>query len=331
MGTNWSFSGNGTANNNQLCESGSTGSSNNTNNVELLVNQNSMDLETSLALSGANMELNETQRSQSVPLSQLQRSSSNQSPSSSYNRQLIQPVSSAIVNDALFSENSNSQQSVSALKMGDGDVDLEEDVSACLPYLDVDVSALISPSFNSKFSGIQTTTTCSSSAGSSSGYSSAGSAGGIVSRSVPSTPLPHHQQQQQGCNNTSLNNTNGSCNAATGFFNISPAFNWGGNNVSYTGGQSYSSRTALDISKSMPTTPITTPCFRYSPVELHRDFLINGNTIDSLSSPSVAAFGVGNGTDAVLALSTDTLIDEGAPNSSDVEAIIGAADILDTL
>lgn len=330
MGANWSFSGNGNANNNQLCESGGSNSSNNNNNVELLANQNSMDLETSLALSGANMELNETQRSQSVPLSQLQRGSSNHSPSTSYNRQLMQPVSTSIVNDALFSENSNSQQSVSALKMGDGDVDLEDDVSACLPYLDVDVGALISPSFNSKFSGIQTTTTCSSSAGSSSGYSSAGSAGGIVSRSVPSTPLPHHQPQQQSCNNASLNNTNGSCNAS-GFFNISPAFNWGGNNVSYSGGQSYSSRTALDISKSMPTTPITTPCFRYSPVELHRDFLINGNTIDSLPSPAVAAFGVGNGTDAVLALSTDTLIDDGAPNSSDVEAIIGAADILDSL
>lgn len=319
MGANWSFNGN-TSSSNQFNESNNNNSINN-NNVELLVNQNSMDLETSLALSGANIELNETQRSQSVPLSHLQRSSSNHSPSTGYNRQLNQAVTTGLVNDALFSENSNSQQSVAALK--------DVDVSTSLLYDDVDVSALISPSFNSKFTGIQTTTTCSSSAGSSSGYSSAGSAGGIVSRSVPSTPLPHQQSQQQGCNN-SLNTTNGSCNAASGFFNISPAFNWAASNVAY-GGQSYSSRTALDISKSMPTTPITTPCFRYSPVELHRDFLINGNTIDSLPSPAVAVFGVGNSADVVLALSTDTLIDDGAPNSSDVEAMIGAADILDNL
>ncbi|XP_034485277.1 uncharacterized protein LOC117790103 [Drosophila innubila] len=321
MGANWSFNGN-IGSSNQFSESNSNNT--NANNVELLVNQNSMDLETSLALSGANMELNETQRSQSVPLSQLQRSS-NHSPSTGYNRQLSQAISTGLVNDALFSENSNSQQSVATLKLGGGDVD----VSTSLLYDDVDVSALISPSFNSKFSGIQTTTTCSSSAGSSSGYSSAGSAGGIVSRSVPSTPLPHQQSQQQGCNN-SQNTTNGSCNAASGFFNISPAFNWAASNMAYSG-QSYSSRTALDISKSMPTTPITTPCFRYSPVELHRDFLINGNTIDSLPSPAVAAFGVGNTPDAILTLSTDTLIDDGPPNSSDVEAMIGAADILDNL
>ncbi|KAH8388246.1 hypothetical protein KR093_001910, partial [Drosophila rubida] len=307
MGANWSFNGNS-----QFGESSSNNNSSNVNNnVELLVNQNSMDLETSLALTGANIELNETQRSQSVPLSQLQRSSSNHSPATnSYNRQLTQAVTTSIVNDALFSENSNSQQS----KLGGNDVD----VSTSLLYDDVDVSTLISPSFNSKFTGIQTTTTCSSSAGSSSGYSSAGSAaGGIVSRSVPSTPLPHQQSQQQGCNSNSLNTTNGSCNAASGFFNISPAFNWTSSAVGGYGGQSYNSRTALDISKSMPTTPITTPCFRYSPVELHRDFLINGNTIDSLPSPAVAAFG----TDAVLALSTDTLIDDAVPHSSDVEAM----------
>ncbi|KAH8310602.1 hypothetical protein KR044_002085, partial [Drosophila immigrans] len=314
MGANWSFNSNNqfgdatTTNNNN--NNSSSNMNNNNNNVELLVNQNSMDLETSLALSGVQMELNETQRSQSVPLSQLQRSSSNQSL-----RQLSQTLTtSSMVSDALFSENSNSQQS----KLGNNDVD----VSASLLYDDVDVSALISPSFNSKFTGIQTTTTCSSSAGSSSGYSSAGSAaGGIVSRSVPSTPLP--QQQQQGCNSNSLNTTNGggggssSCNAASGFFNISPAFNWASSAVGGYGGQSYSSRTALDISKSMPTTPITTPCFRYSPVELHRDFLINGNTIDSLPSPAVAAFGA----DAVLALSSDALIDDAAPHSSDVEAM----------
>ncbi|XP_060646391.1 uncharacterized protein LOC132784650 [Drosophila nasuta] len=318
MGANWSFNGN-----NQFGD-GSSGNNNNSssinNNVDLLVNQNSMDLETSLALSGANIELNETQRSQSVPLSQLQRSSSNQSPATSYNSQMSHVVVTSIVKDVLFSENSNSQQS----KLGGGDVD----VSASLLYDDVDVSALISPNFNSKFTGIQTTTTCSSSAGSSSGYSSAGSAaGGIVSRSVPSTPLPHQQSQQQGCNSNSLNTTNGSCNAASGFFNISPAFNWTSSAVGGYGGQSYSSRTAMDISKSMPTTPITTPCFRYSPVELHRDFLINGNTIDSLPSPAVAAFGA----DAVLALSTDTLIDDAPPHSSDVEAMIGAVDMLDNL
>jgi len=74
MGANWSFNGN-IGSSNQFHESNSNNTNANNNNAELLVNQNSMDLETSLALSGANMELNETQRSQSVPLSQLQRSS----------------------------------------------------------------------------------------------------------------------------------------------------------------------------------------------------------------------------------------------------------------
>ncbi|XP_055923785.1 uncharacterized protein LOC129954119 [Eupeodes corollae] len=98
--------------------------------------------------------------------------------------------------------------------------------------------------------------------------------GGIVSRSVPSTPVPlnnvldpflsgrkHHQQPD-----------------------------------SFPSAQSKYSTKMYDISKSMPTTPITsntaTPSFRYSP-EFNRDFLINGNTVESTTAysraPSVVA------------------------------------------
>jgi len=77
----------------------------------------------------------------------------------------------------------------------------------------------------------------------------------------------------------------------------------------------------------MPTTPIATQRFRYSPAEVHRDYLINGNTIDSLPS---SAFAAGGATDPTLALSADTLIDDSAPSSADVvEAMIGVTGILD--
>ncbi|XP_017046659.1 uncharacterized protein LOC108091804 [Drosophila ficusphila] len=278
-----------------------------------LVNQNSMDLETSLALTeGSELDTSEMQRSQSVPLSQLQRRSSQQSPNSHF-----------------YSENSNSQQSAPLKDTG-------------LLYEEVDVSALISPNFNSKFSSMtqQTATTCSSSAGSSSGYSSGGSAG-IVSRSVPSTPLPHQQHSSL----TSLNGGGGATisgggvmgignagSCGNGFFNISDTLSWerGTSNGSQLGydAHSYGARNPLDISKSMPTTPIATQRFRYSPAEVHRDFLINGNTIDSLPS---SAFGAGVvSTDPALTLSTDTLIDDSAPSSADdVEAMIGVTGILD--
>ncbi|KAI8046127.1 hypothetical protein M5D96_002327 [Drosophila gunungcola] len=294
MGGNWSLSG-----------GNSSSFADTSHSADPLVNQNSMDLETSLALTGANeLDTSEMQRSQSVPLSQLQRRSSQQSPSLHF-----------------YSENSNSQQSAPLKDTG-------------LLYEEVDVGSLISPNFNSKFNSItqQTATTCSSSAGSSSGYSSGGSAG-IVSRSVPSTPLPHQHQNSL----TSLNGAGvatasggdvlgigngGSCGAGNGFFTISDSFNWegstgSGNQVAY-GSHSYGARNPLDISKSMPTTPIATQRFRYSPAEVHRDFLINGNTIDSLTS---SAFGAGGGaTDPALALSTDTLIDDSAPSSAGVEA-----------
>ncbi|KAH8346915.1 hypothetical protein KR059_002459, partial [Drosophila kikkawai] len=298
MGPSWSFSSGG-----NTCSFTESSQS-----ADPLVNQNSMDLETSLALTGANdLDSSEMQRSQSVPLSQLQRRCSQQSPSLNF-----------------YSENSNSQQSAPLKDTG-------------LLYEDVDVSSLISPSFNHKFNSMaqQTATTCSSSAGSSSGYSSGGSAG-IVSRSVPSTPLPH--QQQSGLTSMNGNGTpangagaggagagtgNGSgCGVENGFFNISPSFNWGkassgnGNHLSYAT-HSYGARNPLDISKSMPTTPIANQCFRYSPAEMPRDFLINGNTIDSL--PSSSAYGAGMvATDPGLALSSDTLIDDSAPSSADV-------------
>ncbi|KAH8271453.1 hypothetical protein KR018_011714, partial [Drosophila ironensis] len=285
IGGNWSFSGP------NACSFADSSHS-----ADPLVNQNSMDLETSLALTGNDLDSAELQRSQSVPLSQLQRRCS-QSP-----------------NLAFYSENSNSQQSASLKDTG-------------LLYDEVDVTALISPNFNSKFSSVtqQTATTCSSSAGSSSGYSSGGSAG-IVSRSVPSTPLPHQQPNSLTAVNgggaaggTAVGN-GGNCRTGNGFFNLSPSFNWGstsgsGNQMSY-GTHSYSARNPLDISKSMPTTPITTPCFRYSPVEMPTDYLINGNTIDSLPS---SAFGVGGAAaDPSLGLSADTLIDDSAPSSTDV-------------
>lgn len=63
-----------------------------------------------------------------------------------------------------------------------------------------------------------------------------------TSRSVPSTPQPFHQKYQ--------------------YRDVE-----------------ISSFKPFDISKSVPTTPITTCPFRYSP-ELNRDFLINGNTVD---------------------------------------------------
>ncbi|XP_034131678.1 rho GTPase-activating protein gacF isoform X4 [Drosophila guanche] len=284
-----------------------------TNSADPMINQNSMDLETSLALTGGDdLDLTETQRSQSVPLSQLQRSCH---PSPSFNRQTSFQASS-YASDTFYSENSNSQNSVAVAPLKD------VEAAAALLY-EVDVGAMISPSFNNKFGNIsqQTATTCSSSAGSSSGYSSGGSAG-IVSRSVPSTPLPHQQQ-----NNNSLAALNGngsgngvdgggsSLNATNGFFNISPSFNWETSSNGIQGGAyvSYSARNTMDISKSMPTTPITTPCFRYSPVELHRDFLINGCTIDL--GPSSAFVPACIDENPALTLSSDSLMDDSSPSS----------------
>ncbi|XP_034660658.1 uncharacterized protein LOC117896439 [Drosophila subobscura] len=284
-----------------------------TNSADPMINQNSMDLETSLALTGGDdLDLTETQRSQSVPLSQLQRSCH---PSPSFNRQTSFQASS-YASDTFYSENSNSQNSVAVAPLKD------VEAAAALLY-EVDVGAMISPSFNNKFGNIsqQTATTCSSSAGSSSGYSSGGSAG-IVSRSVPSTPLPHQQQ-----NNNSLAALNGnggdngvsgggsSLNATNGFFNISPSFNWETSSNGIQGGPyvSYSARNTMDISKSMPTTPITTPCFRYSPVELHRDFLINGCTIDLVPSSAFVPACIDE--NPALTLSSDSLMDDSSPSS----------------
>lgn len=123
----------------------------------------------------------------------------------------------------------------------------------------------------------------------------ANSFGGIVSRSVPSTPVPlnnvldpflggSRKQQQQN--------------------QLQDAF---------PSAQSKYSTKMYDISKSMPTTPITsntaTPSFRYSP-EFNRDFLINGNTVESTTAysraPSVAAV---NGL-------SDSLLDDGREGGS---------------
>ncbi|XP_055850134.1 uncharacterized protein LOC129914774 [Episyrphus balteatus] len=115
--------------------------------------------------------------------------------------------------------------------------------------------------------------------------------GGIVSRSVPSTPVP-------------LNNV------------LDPFLSGRKQNQlqdAFPSAQSKYSTKMYDISKSMPTTPITsntaTPSFRYSP-EFNRDFLINGNTVESTTAysraPSVAAV---NGL-------SDSLLDDGREGGS---------------
>lgn len=89
-----------------------------------------------------------------------------------------------------------------------------------------------------------------------------------ISRSVPSTPLP-----MPGYNLNALNN----------FANIpNPSVNSASGGLLMTG----LGKRIVDNSKSVPTTPIAiagsnvTP-FRYSP-DHHRDFLINGNTVDTV-------------------------------------------------
>lgn len=85
-----------------------------------------------------------------------------------------------------------------------------------------------------------------------------------ISRSVPSTPLPMHGFQLNSLHNFT-NAPNQASAAAMQMANLS--------------------KNTIDNSKSVPTTPIAligtnvTP-FRYSP-DQHRDYLINGNTIDT--------------------------------------------------
>lgn len=90
-----------------------------------------------------------------------------------------------------------------------------------------------------------------------------------ISRSVPSTPLPmHHGFHLNSLSNFALN---ASVTSSGGHFSSGLLM-------------TTIAKQAMDNSKSVPTTPCvlannSTP-FRYSP-EHHRDFLINGNTIDA--------------------------------------------------
>lgn len=296
-----------------------------------------------------------TQRSRSVPLSQLQRSHSPSfnrafhmttgggSSSTAYSacNSLAQtPVPSEFIDSVtMLSENSCSQQSAS-MKLEEVGNMVGSDSTALLDEVDVS-DILSSPDFVTKFSNIVQTggagakTSCSS-AGSSSGYSSTGqfslslssygsNSGGVtggaisssasVSRSVPSTPLPHH--------NAPNLLGNGSNSYRRRFGNsVQPLNNSGGlfiSNFSSSGKYGYGnmnsalSKSAFDISKSMPSTPITTTpsSFRYSP----SDFLINGNTIDDSIASSFGTVGGDNlmGSDVVgvdVPLHSDSLLHE---------------------
>ncbi|XP_052566328.1 uncharacterized protein LOC120413992 isoform X2 [Culex pipiens pallens] len=75
-----------------------------------------------------------------------------------------------------------------------------------------------------------------------------------LSRSVPSTPLPHHMPSNQHCGGPALN-SNG-----------------------------FSSKSLFELPKSVPSTPISNgrtaeSLFQYSP-ETSRDYLINGNSVE---------------------------------------------------
>lgn len=90
-----------------------------------------------------------------------------------------------------------------------------------------------------------------------------------ISRSVPSTPLPMH-----------------------GFHHVHPLNNFGSATSVSTASSgllmtALAKTNTMDNSKSVPNTPIVLPTnstpFRYSP-DHHRDFLINGNTVDAAKS-----------------------------------------------
>lgn len=113
---------------------------------------------------------------------------------------------------------------------------------------------------------------------------------GITSRSVPSTPVPggapyypkaYFNGQQEGLFNNNNNNT------------------FGLPQVQHQQQQQQSQqRRFYDASKSVPTTPIVSTPFRYSPVgEVlnRRDFLINGNiNLDKALASSSSGFGYGS-------------------------------------
>lgn len=304
----------------------------------------------------------ETQRSQSVPLSQLQRIVRINSPD-----RFNQPGAGVgtTEKDQMFIEendnNSSSQQSNNIMERSEREEAnrsvFTSDSEALLGSVDVN-DILSSPDLLDKFSGLTqgmsssnvnpSGTTCSST-GSSSGYgstcntfvSSGSGASGIVSRSVPSTPLPHHQQNLFGVGNSSqfyAQRTSRGKNIQQNELQLSPesnshlnhdtfsrsAFKYGQTNSTY----SSQTRSVYDISRSMPTTPITTPCFSYSPTDFNRDYLINGSTIDSIASSTFASGSTNTGAEDSLVgnielahLNADTLLDDDRGVASDVFSV----------
>ncbi|XP_053956424.1 uncharacterized protein LOC128862042 [Anastrepha ludens] len=343
----------------------------------LAADQNSLDLDMFSASAGRAMEyddlaldelttpLNEMQRSQSVPLSQLQRIHS-----PAFNRSFINAPYSACTSVAqtpvphefadsstLFSENScsetsggasggmngrHSAQVVAAKLLDDEAALLATDTAAMLDNLDVAEmfpADFLRMKFPNNVQSNAATTTCSS-AGSSSGYSSSacttfgsaalisgtgvnsllGSTGNTMSRSVPSTPLPHQQQSpfasyfyggrrrlEEEVHLSPSLTTPGKTVGGTFTTTVFKYGNNGGGSVEGSGG---SVNNNYDMSRSMPTTPTATPRFRYSPTEFTREFLSNGNTntIDSLISGSANA---------------GSLTDAGAPSEGLSAALTG--------
>lgn len=162
----------------------------------------------------------------------------------------------------------------------------------------------------------------------------------LMSRSVPSTPLPLLQYINHNSNNNNNNNSHSS----------GPA---GGNGACGRGNSHHltlvTSHKSFDISKSVPTTPIGhasgTP-FRYSP-EQNRDFLINGNSVElktnsyMLHPPTETQHTMNNNTNnnhnnnlqtqsGNIGLTTNEL--EDLSNYGDVnDPIIDGSDLLDSL
>ncbi|XP_067615491.1 uncharacterized protein [Eurosta solidaginis] len=342
----------------------------------LAAEQNSLDLDMfsaaaaramdydELALDELTTPLSEMQRSQSVPLSQLQRVHSpafNRSfqaaPYSACTSVAQTPLSHEYGDSsALFSENSCSQnsgglngkhntQTVAAKLLDDEAALLATDTAAMLDNLDVGemfTTEFLRMKFPSNTHGNTITATTCSSAGSSSGYSSSacttfgssalisggsgtgngntlsGGTGNTMSRSVPSTPLPHQQQQSPFASYFY-----GSRRRLKGEAHLSPSFAMSGNAAmggtftttvfkynNHGGGGTIGVNNSYDISRSMPTTPTATPRFRYSPTEFTREFLSNGNTntIDSLISGGA---------------NTNSLTDAGAPSEGLSDVLTG--------
>lgn len=146
-----------------------------------------------------------------------------------------------------------------------------------------------------------------------------------ISRSVPSTPLPMHG------------------------FHLNPLNNFASSNM--PGGLLMTTKNPMDNSKSVPTTPVamlgsnSTP-FRYSP-EHHRDFLINGNTVDAVktnpffstplnssnsSQRNAAQHPSVSSTNAQVLLTTSSQPIEELPNYSDVnDPIIEGSHLMNNL